>query len=66
MTVEPSIRINAGLGIFVRVNEYHEIDGSDSGGRARLLGNLEDGFNSSLKRSEKLIDHIMSLATDPT
>lgn len=63
--VEPSNRIGDGrTGICVGVNDHYQIGNADSEGRAQLMGFLETGFDSSIQRSDGIIDHIMSLATD--
>lgn len=62
VTVEPSNRINNGqFGIFVRVNDHFVLGEDDYEGRIKLLGFLADHFESSIKRSDEIIDHIMSL-----
>ena len=62
VTVEPSVRIGDGRsGIYVRVNDHYTIGSEDLEGRAQLMTFLEDGFESSINRSNGIIDHIMSL-----
>ena len=61
VTIEPSRQIaeiaNDQSGIYVKINDHYEE-------RARLMDFLEDGFDSSIQRSNDIIDHIMSLGTD--
>ena len=65
VTVEPSNRIGDGrLGIFVQVNDHYAIDSTAADGRAKLLGFLESDFDSSIRRADGIIDHVMGLATD--
>ena len=64
VTVEPSVRIDGGRsGIRVSVNDHYAVGSADTEGRTQLMGFLEDGFDSSIRRSDGVIDHIMSLAT---
>ena len=63
--VEPSVRIDDGrLGVYVQVNDHYIIDDNTDNGRAKLLGLLEDGFESSMRRADGIIDHVMALATE--
>lgn len=64
VTVEPSNRIGHGSGVYVGVNDHYRIDRDDARGRARLMGFLYDNFDTSLRRSDDIIDHIMSLAKE--
>ena len=66
VTVEPSKRMSSGFGVYVGVNDHYTIgDTAASGTSAQLVKLLADTFETSLSRSEEIIDHIMSLATDP-
>lgn len=63
VTVEPSNRIGQGrAGVYVRVNDHYSIDDSGPGALDRLMELFEEDFEVSLRRSDGLIDHIMSLA----
>ena len=63
VTVEPSVRISdQRLGVYVRVNDHYAIDAAAVGTAERLVTLLEENFDGSLKRSEEIIDHVMSLA----
>ena len=65
VTVEPSARIGDGrLGIYVQVNDHYVIDNAAADGRAELLGFLGDGFESSIRRADGIVDHVMALALD--
>ena len=65
VTVEPSNRIVGGRsGVYVRINDHFAVDPADAGGRAQLIGFLEDSFDTSLRRSAGIVDHIMSLAQE--
>ena len=66
VTVEPSNRIGEGrTGVYVRVNDHYAIDNAELRTAERLMELLEVNFDSSLERSNGIIDHIMSLATNP-
>ena len=63
VTVEPSHRIGEGrIGVYVRVNDHYTIDNAELETAERLIELFEDNFESSLKRSDGIIDHVMSLA----
>ena len=63
VTVEPSKRIGQGQsGIYVRVNDHYAMDGSGPKTSTRLIALFEENFEASLKRSDAITDHIMSLA----
>lgn len=66
VTVEPSSRIGEGrFGVHVRVNDHHVIDDATSPGAGGPLMELfTNNFEASLERSEGIIDHLMSLATN--
>lgn len=65
ITVEPSNRIGEGrLGVYVRVNDHYSIESSSSETTRHLMGLLEENFETSITRSDGIIDHIMSLAED--
>lgn len=62
VTVEPSKQIADGRsGIYVRVNDHYAIGSNDINGREQLMSFLENGFELSIKHSDDIIDHIMSL-----
>lgn len=63
VTVEPSNRIGQGrAGVYVRVNDHYAIENPGPGDLERLMELFEGNFEASLRRSDDLIDHIMSLA----
>ena len=66
--VEPSNRVGDGRsGVFVQVNDHYavaEAEAASSGG-AQLMEFLDDRFDASIRRSDDIIDHIMSLAREP-
>ena len=63
VTVEPSNRIrNKQTGVYVRVNDHYAIDDAELGTAERLIDLFDDNFDTSLERSNGIIDHIMSLA----
>lgn len=65
VTVEPSARIGEERpGIHIGVNDHYEAESERSEGRTQLIDFLEEGFESSIRRGDEIIDHIMSLATD--
>lgn len=60
--VEPSNRVGEGRdGVYAHVNDHYASD--KSGSSQGLMEMLERNFESSLLRSEGIIDHIMSLAS---
>lgn len=63
VTVEPSNRIGKGrTGVYVRVNDHYAIDDANLRTAERLMELFETSFDTSLERSNRIIDHIMSLA----
>lgn len=62
VTVEPSVRIPDGMGVYVRVNDHYTIDDAVSGTAERLMMLFGENFDGAVKRAEEIIDHIMSLA----
>ena len=63
VTVEPSYRIsNRQTGVYVGINDHYAIDNAELGTAERLIDLFDDNFNTSLERSNGIIDHIMSLA----
>ena len=65
VTMEPSILIeDPRLGVYVCVNDHYSIDETDPTTSARSIGILEENFDASLKRSDDIIDHVMSLAEE--
>ena len=61
VTVEPSNRVGEGRdGVYTHVNDHYALDNADS--TQGLMELLERSFERSLKRSDGIIDHIMSLA----
>ena len=62
VTVEPSNRVGEGrVGIYVSVNDHYSIESPSPGTAQQLMGLLEENFETSIKRSDGVIDHIMSL-----
>ena len=65
VTVEPSNRIgDPRLGIYVCVNDRYPIDETSPRTGARWIETLEENFDASLKCSDDIIDHVMSLAEE--
>ena len=63
VTVEPSYRIsNRQTGVYVGVNDHYAIDNAELGTAECLMELFENNFDTSLERSNGIIDHIMSLA----
>ena len=61
--VEPSQRVGGGQkGVFVNVNDHYVIDKTGPGTVEELMRLLEENFDTSVRRSEEIVDHIMSLA----
>ena len=62
ITVEPSNRIGGGRpGVYVQVNDQYAIPKDDPQSGQGLLRALEGSFESSLIRSESIVDHVLSL-----
>ena len=61
--VEPSRRVGGGQnGVYVSVNDHYVIDKTGPGTVEELMRLLEENFDTSVRRSEEIVDHIMSLA----
>ena len=61
--VEPSTRVGDGrTGVFVNVNGHYAGDDDQPRGAEGAIRLLEENFQVSIDRSNRLIDHIMSLA----
>lgn len=63
VTVEPSVQVPDGMGIYVHVNDHYAVDDAVSGTAERLMMLLGGNFGEAMKRAEEIIDHVMSLAT---
>ena len=62
VTVEPSNKVGQGrLGVYVGINDHYTIDDTKTGSVMRLMEVLDDNFETSLKQSDEIVDHIMSL-----
>jgi hypothetical protein len=58
--VEPSNRIGEGrVGVFVEVNDHYAA--ADASASTQLMGLLDERFDASIRQSNDIIDHIMSL-----
>ena len=63
--VEPSNRVGDGnSGVFVQVNDHYAVANAAPHGGAQLMKFLDDRFDASIRRSDEIIDHIMSLAKE--
>ncbi len=63
ITVEPSLRIaDMQSGIYVRINDHYAIESTDTEGQVKSIKFLEDRFEESIKRSDGIVDHVMSLS----
>ena len=64
VTVEPSKRVGqeSGRGVFVKTNDHFAGSADSPGSAEKLMKTLATEFEGSLKRSEGIVDHIMSLA----
>ena len=62
--VEPSNRIGQGrTGIFIEVNDHFTLEDTSSVTGKQFMQLIDSNFDESLIRSERIIDHIMSLAS---
>ena len=65
ITVEPSGQIGNGrLGVYVACNDHYAIGGTEPSAAGDSMELLKNRFEASLSRSEKIIDHIMSLVSN--
>ena len=65
VTVAPSSRIGGDrLGVYVQVNDQYSVRNADNGGGEQLMRFLEDSFETSIRRSDGIVDHILSLARE--
>ena len=63
ITVEPSTRIVDGkFGVYVGINDHYSKENASPGTAPYLMDLLEENFETSIKRSDGIIDHIMSLS----
>ena len=63
ITIEPSTKVGQGrLGVYVGVNDHYTIGDTEPGSARRLMELLDANFEKSLKRSDDIVNHIMSLA----
>ena len=63
ITVEPSTRIVDGkFGVYVGINDHYSKENASPGTTPYLMDLLEENFETSIKRSDGIIDHIMSLS----
>ena len=61
--VRPSIQLkDKNRGIFVQVNDHYTADSTNSSSSMQLSEVFSEKFESSIERSEAIIDHVMSLA----
>ena len=61
--VRPSIQLkDKNRGIFVQVNDHYTADSTNSSSSMQLSEVFSEQFESSIERSEAIIDHVMSLA----
>ncbi|OHV86219.1 hypothetical protein [Mesorhizobium sp. ORS 3428] len=62
VTVEPSVKIAGNTGIYVRVNDHCElVDREEIDGTAKLLAFMRNRFDDSIRKSEQIVDQVMSL-----
>lgn len=62
--VEPSSRVGDGSGVYVQVNDHYAVADTTSGGGPELMECLDARFDESIRRSDGIVDHIMSLAKE--
>ena len=61
--VEPSARIGEGrTGIYVQVNDHYVLESGELDARDKLINVVEEEFESSCRRSEEIIDYVMSMS----
>ena len=65
ITVAPSSRIGGGrFGVYVQVNDQFAVRDAEDGGGEQLMRFLEDSFEASIRRSDGIVHHILSLAKE--
>ena len=61
--VEPSVRIGGGrTGVYVNVNDHYPLAGDEPQTAEAVMEMLENHFDASVQRSNRLIDHVMGLS----
>ena len=62
VTVEPSTRVGKGrTGVYVRINDHYASENAELRTAERLMDLFERNFETSVARSDGIIDHVMSL-----
>ena len=63
VTVQPSTRVGQGeAGVYVEVNDHYTVEGPEGkDATSRILDLLDNEFEGSLGRAERIIDTLMSL-----
>ncbi|MDO9426037.1 MAG: hypothetical protein Q7T93_04330 [Methylobacterium sp.] len=65
-SVQPSAKLQGSSGIYMAVNDHHELAVSDEGGGSeKAMHRLSDCFDISVRKSESIIDQIMKLVEEP-
>ena len=63
INVQPSGQLkDKRRGIFVQVNDHYTVNSANSSSSMQLSEVFSEEFESSIERSEAIIDHVMSLA----
>ena len=64
ITIEPSRQVAVdSTGVYVRVNHHYTIEEAGADTTLRFMELLADNFETTHRRSDKIIDHIMALAS---
>ncbi len=64
ITIEPSRQIAAdSTGVYVRVNHHYAIEDAEVDTTSHFMALLADNFETTHRHSDKMIDHIMALAS---
>ena len=62
-TVEPSNLLPKGVGVFVQINDTHDLPDSTTASGARAAAELLlESFDASMRNAEAIIDHLMEMA----
>ena len=65
ITMAPSTRIGDGRpGVYVGCTDHYAIRGTEPSAAGDSMELLESSFEASLNRSERIIDHIVSLVSN--
>lgn len=63
ITIQPSGRLKGNVGIYAQTNDHYDVGPlTETGGCTKIMSLLVRNFETSLRRSEQVVDQVMSLA----